>query len=296
MLLNISLILLLSLYSGITSSVIAKQNTQNTNMELTFIKNAMTPSIDKAISRIHVVKSIDSGVGFNGIKTLGDEFNCKATSFTGDIKYILSAALIDVGKHFNRVEYCPSKEPSLCNDETSKGVIIATVSEYGDDFCATKDMLLIDMNGLLNTGITKHTESLKTCQIEAIRVNRSETGKHTIKRAFDGSTKSDDFWESFIEKPIDVDISFYEPRLIDKYFMASGENASRMPISWEFMALDEHNQWMSLDKQVDVRKWSPFENRKFSFANDKNFKRYKFIFTKSPDYDRALRIYEIWFE
>ncbi|KJU82912.1 conserved hypothetical protein, membrane [Candidatus Magnetobacterium bavaricum] len=292
---SIFFILLIYIYAAITSSATATLNNKNSEMELTFIKDSLTPFVNKPISRIHVVKAIENGKAFNGLNAMCDEFNCNATSFTGDIIFILSAALIDIEKHFNKVEYCPSNKIYSCFGSSPKEAINVTVSEHGEEFCLTKDMVVIDMNLLLNnTNITNVSlvPQPKPCRFEAIWNTKNATDKHSVNRAFDGSTDSDDFWETSIEKSGEINILYAEPKVVDKYFMATGERPDLMPKTWEFMALDQNERWLVLDKRTDIQSWLKNENEAFSFSNDKIYRHYKFKFLKGQD-SKMLRIYEI---
>ncbi|MBF0537102.1 MAG: hypothetical protein HQL03_02500 [Nitrospirae bacterium] len=290
----------LVVYGAITASFNVYLNARNSNMEFEFIKAAIAPFAGKPITRIHVVKPLNNETGFNGRGSIGDEFNCNATSFTQDIQYVLSAALIDLKAPVTAVKYCPSQQPSICADDTPSGTIIATVTEVGEPTCSSRDTVFIDMNALLNaTADTKvpiiPLEYQKPCQSELMSVVSEDTTKNTVKYAFDGSTKKDDFWEALIERPIPADIVFYKPRVISRYSISSGEDSGKMPLSWEFMALGEDNSWVLLDKQVDAQRWPPFEKRVFSIANNREYTHYRFMFIKGQHL-QVLRIYEIDFD
>ncbi|MBF0316942.1 MAG: hypothetical protein HQL04_02115 [Nitrospirae bacterium] len=290
----------LAVYGAITSSFNVYLNAKNSHSEFMFIKEAIVPFVNKPITRIHVVKPANNDTGFNGRGSIGDEFNCNATAFTQDIQYVLSAALIDLKNPVTAVKYCLSQDPAICADDTPAGTIIATVSEPTAPTCASKDTVFIDMNALLNTTATTKVpiipmEYHKPCQSELMTVVSEDTTKKTVKYAFDYSAKKDDFWEALIERPIPADITFHKPRVISRYSIAGGEDSGKMPISWEFMALDEGGSWVLLDKQVDAPRWPPFEKRVFPVANSKEYKQYRFMFIKGQHL-QVLRLYEIEFD
>ncbi|MBF0336586.1 MAG: hypothetical protein HQL05_02020 [Nitrospirae bacterium] len=297
---TIAFAIVLAAYGAITSSFNVTLNARNSNTEFMFIKNTIAPFVNKPITRIHVVKPLNNETGFNGRGSIGDEFNCNATAFTQDIQYVLSAALIDLKSPVTAVKYCLSQEPSICADDTPDNTIIATVSEPGAPTCASKNTVFIDMNALLNTTATTKVpiiplEYHKPCQSELMSVVSEDNTKKTVKYAFDYSATKDDFWEALIDRPIPANITFYKPRAITKYSISSGEDSGKMPISWEFMALDENNSWVLLDKQTDTQRWAPSQKRVFPLANTREYKQYRFMFIKGQ-HIQVLRIYEIAFE
>ena len=137
---------------GICSLVVASYTTTlnvwNTNMEMEFVRGELAKS-DITPRRIHFVRSIDNGIGFNKLKSFSDEFNKKTTDFKQDIRDFVSLAYMSYsGDYGTSIIQCDFSVES-CEDVVPKNSIILSISENGERFCLSENMVVVDLNVLV---------------------------------------------------------------------------------------------------------------------------------------------------
>jgi hypothetical protein len=142
-------------------------NAWNTNIEIEFVRSELAKS-DIIPRRIHFVRAINNAIGFNGLKSFSDEFNKKTTDFRQDIRDFVSLAYMSYsGDYGTSIVECEFSRES-CEDVVPKNSIILSISEYGERFCLSEKMIVVDLNDLVRatrTGNPKHIPGdLPPCQ------------------------------------------------------------------------------------------------------------------------------------
>ena len=132
----------------IAASYTTTLNVWNTNMEMEFVRSALARS-DIAPRRIHLVRSIDNGTGFNVLTSFSDEFNRKTTDFKQDIRDFVNLVYASYsGDYKTSISECDFSADN-CEEIVPKDSIILSISEYGEKFCLSENMVVIDLNVLV---------------------------------------------------------------------------------------------------------------------------------------------------
>lgn len=153
-----SMCALVGMGSLIAASYTTTLNVWNTNMEMEFVRGELAKS-DITPRRIHFVRSIDNGIGFNKLKSFSDEFHKKTTDFKQDIRDFVSLAYMSYsGDYKTSINECDFSVHN-CEEVVPKTSIILSISEYGEKFCMSENMVVVDLNVLVRatgTGDPKH--------------------------------------------------------------------------------------------------------------------------------------------
>jgi hypothetical protein len=139
----------LALTGLVTASFTQTQNVWNTNAEMMFIR-AELAQYETLPRRVHVIQPIKNSLGFNGRTTQGDEFNSKTTDFERDIPEIITLSYYGSNKNITRKQVLACNPMNQdCEAMIPKDAVILSTSEYGNKFCRSDDMVVIDMNRLV---------------------------------------------------------------------------------------------------------------------------------------------------
>jgi hypothetical protein len=248
--------------------------------------------------RIHIVRTIDNGLGFDGRKSFTDEFNRKTTDFKQNLPNFVRIAVMGLGGGQDpSISSCNVREVN-CGVVVPNRSVILTDSGYGEDTCASDDMVLVDLNVLVRataTGAPKLLDprSLQPCYSERFSASVMDemSTKYGIGRAFDKSAAPDNFWETSITRPVTLDISYRVPTALTAYEFAAGETGTRMPVIWKLFASADGQMWTAVDEENITGAWNSGETRRFTIKA-KPVPYYRFIFEKSS-HPSIMRIYEI---
>ena len=272
-------------------------NVWNTNIEMEFVRFELA-KYESLPRRIHVIRSIDNNRGFNGLASRTDEFNRKTNDYKQDIVDFIRLSLFGSSRDSDvSLAYCDSMIAD-CELVVPKDNIIVSISEYGDDICATKDMALVDLNALVRSTRTGapslvDLENLPSCKANKFLIATEVVSLfHGVGKAFDKSTSADSFWEAKFVKPISIDFDYNVPTKLREYIFYSGDAPSRMPIRWKVLASNDASNWVLLDQIKAETPWKDNEKRQFEVKNSGIYEYYRFVFEESSD-PEMFRIYEI---
>lgn len=272
-------------------------NVWNTNIEMEFVR-AELAKYDPLPRRIHLIRAVDNGTGFNGLKSRTDEFNQKTTNYRQDIVDFIRLSLLGSSANLDiPLTLCDFKTTN-CEMVVPRSNIIISISDYGESLCKSPDMAIVDLNVLVRatrTGNPKllSTEQLPPCASGEFSVStQSGSPLHDVSKAFDESVSPNDFWETSIVEPVNLYIDYRVAIALSSYKFSAGEAPERMPISWRLMASRDNQKWEVLDRKIDFRHWGPNKTETFEVKVAQEYRHYRFIFDKSLD-PEILRIYEI---
>lgn len=295
--------IILFIIGTVISFINISENSKNNNLELGFIfskidQQNITPK------RIHLIVSKETPNGFNNKKTFLDEFNIKNSSFPQNIGKIIKLAYqrknIDI-KIFDGVRNDFVVPPD--------NLILITASKYQDNFCKSKDMLIIDMNELWinDPSIKVYPEGyqpLKQCEFINISTNTIEhDGYHFPSRIFDNSNQPNDFWETKFSKNIEIYFSINNSKNISSYeFQKPSSNAgfdlndfiNRSPKNWSLYGSNNNSEW-ELIHNIDLNKNFNYmkDDMKFEIDKDTSYEYFKLIIRDISGDEGILRIYEL---
>jgi hypothetical protein len=137
---------------------------------------------------------------------------------------------------------------------------------------------------------------VKPCPVKRLFtvLKPENTGNHGIRKAFDNSTAPDDFFETTIDKPVEIEFDFHKPIKLNAFSFAAGEYAERMPVTWKVESSDDASNWATQKRYENVS-WRTNEQKRFEIKSSRPFRYYRFVIEKSVD-PHILRIYEIHLE
>ncbi|MEO7861109.1 MAG: hypothetical protein ABIU05_11805 [Nitrospirales bacterium] len=159
-----SICALVGIGSLIAASYTTTLNVWNTNMEMEFVRGELARS-DITPRRIHFVRSIDNGIGFNTLKSFSDEFNKKTTDFKQDIRDFVSLAYMGYSSDYKTsIIECDFSVDS-CEEVVPKNSIILSISEYGEKFCMSQNMVVVDLNILVRATRTGDPKLISTVHL-----------------------------------------------------------------------------------------------------------------------------------
>jgi|APSaa5957512535_1039671.scaffolds.fasta_scaffold18033_1 hypothetical protein len=152
---NVSLLL----YSFLTliyinSSFHINKNTWEINAEMTFARNALA-SNDEEIKYIHIIRPVDNGIGYSGIKSYNDEFHRKTIDYSQDIFFFVKSAFESVYQNDKALIWCNDDLECKSKYEKDPRYILISFSNFEENFCRKQNMIIIDYNILVratNTG------------------------------------------------------------------------------------------------------------------------------------------------
>jgi hypothetical protein len=137
----------------------------NTNTEMQFARTEIAEH-GTWPRRIHIVRTINNGVGFNGLYSIGDEFNRRTTDFPQNIFDFVHIALMGIkGGEDVSMSLCDIKITN-CEMAVPKTSIILTTSDYGEATCKSENMVLIDLNALVRATGTGEPSVLQAAVLE----------------------------------------------------------------------------------------------------------------------------------
>lgn len=143
-----SMCTVVGLGSLVSASYTTTLNVWNTNIEMEFVRGELARS-ETTPRRIHFVRAIDNGIGFNTLKSFSDEFNKKTTDFRQDVRDFVSLAYVSYsGDYKTSIVEC-NFSVDRCEEVVPKNSIILSVSEYGERFCLSRNMVVVDLNILV---------------------------------------------------------------------------------------------------------------------------------------------------
>lgn len=269
-------------------------NVWNSNIEMMYMRSEIARHLDSPISRIHVVRPIDNGIGYNKLRSVDDAFNRKETDFWRNITEMVRIALIEIldkrglsvyGSWSQSQKELIERFPTTNKTST----ILVTQSAYGEPIYDSPNKVVVDLNTLIRaSGLNKHRINYKN--IDGV-TESSYGARHPGRRAFDGNWQHpDSFWESG-KCPQWVQVSYMTNQPLSKYILHTGEGFQRMPKSWKVLGSDDGTIWIEVDTRTVETDWKMNEQRTYQLKAPVNYKIYRFIFTEGND--DILRIYEI---
>ncbi|NBX84507.1 MAG: hypothetical protein EBQ95_02730 [Gammaproteobacteria bacterium] len=275
-------------------------NTLNTYMEMIYVKSELNKNLTPP-RRVHIIKSVDDGKGYNGLKIINDEFNQKTTNFNQDILNFLKICYLDeIIKNNLKIVFCDYND-IYCDKKIPKNYIILSYSENYKNLCKTNNMQIIDMNNLTNF-MQKKMQVKKTkipfckeSEVLSIVSDGKSDERHTIQRIFfddvEKIASQDGFWETSLEKPVNLFIAYKQKKLVKSYTIGAGESSNRMPIAWYVYGSNDNKKWTLIDSKKNIFSWEYFKNKKFTINHANHYRFYRFNFTKSNN-ENILRIYK----
>lgn len=122
-----------------------------------------------------------------------------------------------------------------------------------------------------------------------------ESGEYGPDRVFDGSNRSDSFWEATGSYPFWLQIDCRRERTVTRYFLQAGEEVGRMPTEWRFEGSRNGIDWVILDDRSGQTGWARDETRDFVVSTPDKYGFYRLFFTAGLN-AAILRVYEIGFQ
>ncbi|MEE3718395.1 hypothetical protein V2H45_16765 [Tumidithrix elongata RA019] len=139
---------------GLLANYNTVQNVWNSNVEVMFIRGALVSHLDRPIHRIHVIKPPNNWLGYNGLPTIGDEFNRKSLDFSYHTAELVRVALLGIANAPTNLAIvpCESNQKQCATDTTMQGRIVVTHSILGEPIYDSKNMVIINMGELVLVG------------------------------------------------------------------------------------------------------------------------------------------------
>jgi hypothetical protein len=113
-----------------------------------------------------------------------------------------------------------------------------------------------------------------------------------ISHALDNIVSERSFFETGINKPVEIIFSFEEGQNKFSYEIFSGDTDGRLPTGWD-LKYYEKGIWKKLKSVNLVDKWSKNSSKKFEVELENKYKKFKIIFNKVNSLDQILRIYQL---
>lgn len=106
--------------------------------------------------------------------------------------------------------------------------------------------------------------------------------RYLPKSAFDGiNGNAYNYWFSKTASNEWIKYDFDKsPKIIGTYTIAP-RNSTGAPKSWTFEGSNDNISWDILDTQINQINWMPYEERDYSFSNNKSYRYYRFFFTSN---------------
>jgi hypothetical protein len=282
----------------LTANYTQTQNVWNTNYEMIFIRDELA-KYETLPRHIHLVRPIGNNIGFNGLPSIEDEFNKKTTDYKSDIDDLVRISLYGSSRSLERPTSLCDPITTNCEIMVPRSHTIISFSDYGESFCRTNDMAVVDLNILVratHTGTPDlvDIDSIPYCDSAKYHVitDSHSDEKYFVGKAFDNSVAPADFWETSITKPITLDITYVTPIALESYSLSGGEASERMPISWVLYGSEDLKTWAPVDTRENESQWTPNEKRLYKLTRLTSYKHFRFVFKRSFD-SEILRIYEI---
>jgi hypothetical protein len=280
----------LTVAAGISAYIIGFDSATNANMEFSMMREGVgrEAQIKGPIKELFVIIPAE-GRSYLGPPTFSDEFNLLSSSALAAVQYMHQQAL--AAKNARTIV------PLLANGETltfdpayfeepkcKRGFLYVSQEAVAVDFAAP--MYLIRNPSTCVRGIARYL------------VTPVSDGAHSPSRAFANRNDEDEFWES-TPYPVSLVVHYPSSETVTAYFLgtdadagsaasADDSNAKRMPSAWRFEGSDDDVNWVLLDQQSAVTKWSAGAS-KFPIAKPGAYRSYRFVFTSGPS--DVMRIY-----
>jgi hypothetical protein len=132
----------------VAASYATTLNVWNTNIEMEFVRGELAKS-DTTPRRIHFVRAVDNGIGFNALNSFSDEFNRRTTDYKHDVRDFVTLAYMGYGGDYGTSIIECDFSTTQCEDTVPIKSIILSVSEYGEKFCLSEKMVVVDLNVLV---------------------------------------------------------------------------------------------------------------------------------------------------
>ena len=277
----------------IPNYVLLFKNIENTKIERNFIKHKIDKNYSLKKNVLLIKPDSFNGFGYNGYKTINDEFFIKLIN-RNQFTYFTFRSIL------NELDI---KEKNLYECDT---MFVKCAYNNPDDFtffvrdrifinCIDKENLLIDMNEAnISSKINKkNKKNIKSCpKKDFVIYTSNDPKKMGISQAFDNKVDETSFYETGVEEKPSIIIEFKNSLNFFNYEFFSGKNNSRLPIKWILEYFDENNQWVIFDVK-NVNSWKEYSSKKFEARLKKKFSKFKITFESVNSDDKILRIYEI---
>lgn len=274
------------------------RNVWNSGTEYMFIRSELSRNLRLPVSRIHVIRPVDNGIGYGGLASINDEFNRKETDFWQNITEVVRIALAEIADRDSFELYRCDLGQKECVESFEKKYpsgILVTQSLYGEPVYQPENAVVVDMNVLVDSaGLSKRKISMITRGVNGLGINESaHGGNHNAARAFDGDVSNpDSFWETG-NYPQWVEISSQKNIKVSAYAFHGMEAPERMPKAWRLFASNDKENWREIDRKSGEMEWKMNEVRVYKLRAETRFKNYRFVFSEGNN--PILRIYEIEF-
>jgi len=120
------------------------------SVELRFVIQTLAERDVEKIRRVHVVRSNIDHRGYNGLPTIGDEFNRKTSHYSLDIADLVNVGLRELGSK-KIAKDCRYRDPNhgrCLQDSGQSGDILVTQGSLTDPICSAVYLAIIDFSML----------------------------------------------------------------------------------------------------------------------------------------------------
>ena len=274
----------ITLYYVKNNHELYSKNIENAKIERDFAINNI--SSVQNLKHIYLIKPENYNYSYNNYKTIHDEFFIKILDRDQFSYFFLSESLNNSNyKNFKLYECDPQK---VSCDTRQKTISFFTVNKKSK-ICNKNNYLILDFNNIFK----KSKKNYLDCERRKISFYyKNDPLKMGISHAFDNIVSETSFFETGINKPVEIIFSFEESQNKFSYEIFSGDTDGRLPIGWD-LKYYEKGIWKKFKSVNLVDKWSKNSSRKFEVELENKYKKFKIIFNKVNSLDQILRIYEL---
>ena len=271
--------------------ILLSKNIENTKIERNFIKNILDKNYSSKKNVILIKPDSFNGFGYNGYKTLNDEFFIKLIDRNQFTYFIFQSILKELKIKKNLYE-CDSMFVKCEKNNTNNFTFFIRDRIFIN--CVDDDNLLIDMNDAkipnkINRKIKKDPTFCPKNQF--LIYTPGDPKKMGISHAFDNKVDEKSFFETGIDEKPSIIIEFNNPVNYFTYEFFSGKSETRLPTKW-VLEYFNNNEWVIFDVKSS-NSWKKYSLKNFEVRTEKKFSKFRITFESVNSVDKTLRIYEI---